>query len=351
MSKSTVTMGYQSRSSSEPFLLLPENRFAYASIERLKNRAGGGDRPLVYIYGPSGIGKSHLVRQFVRETGRKRPQSRMVHVTASELAAQLAVASNDRVIDTFQEMYRQLDVLICEDLHALENRYETQRQLTSFVDQIIHSGGRVLLTCKKPPGDLSNTLPRLINRCHGGLCVAVKPLCFSSRVSLLRHFAVTRQLPLPPDVIEVLAKSLPVSPRELLATVVQLETTAKLDGEAFIDVRFARRYLRGETKPRASTIPQIARAVARYFNVSMRDLCSAARGKGLVLPRQCAMYLCRELTQEPLAAIARFFGRSNHSTVVYTCQRIRTLLPEEPTLGRHLTQIQRSLARSGTQRD
>lgn len=339
----------------EPFVLLDENRFAAAAVQRLQRRgadrgpAAAGGR-LVHIDGPAGAGKSHLVRQFVRDARRADRTLRTALVTASQFAAELAEASAEKTIDRFQAKYRALDLFICEDLAALENRPETQRQLVAVLDEIMSHGGRVVLTSRKSPGELTGVSARLVSRCHGGTCATIRPPGHASRIRLLEHFSQARQLPLPPDAVALLARELPVSPRELLAAVVQLDALARFE-KSPPDLRLARRYLAGEVKPPAATLRQIGEAVARHFGLSAAALRGASRQPGVVLARQCAMFLARALTTKTLAEIARHFGRRNHTTVLHACRRIDTQLVDDPALRQHLAHIRGTLgAPEGTSR-
>jgi chromosomal replication initiator protein len=188
------------------------------------------------------------------------------------------------------------------------------------------------------PGELKNMPLRLVNRCHGGLCVAISLPGFSSRESLIRHFAEFHQVPIPQDVIQMLAKSSSNSPRELLATVVQLEALAQLK-QSPIDRRFVQSYLVREVKRKQLTLSRISRVVAGHFNVTVADLRSKNRLKGFLLPRQCAMYLSRRLTDEPLQKITEYYGRTHYSTVIHSCQGMRKRLSDDPVLRQSLSEI------------
>ena len=339
-------------SATEHLLLLDEIRFAWTALELLKRPerppCTAGPSPaghLVYLHGPSGAGKSHLVRQFLRDECRRDPKLRTVIVTASQFAAELAAASQNRAIDQFQARYRDLDLFVCEDLTALENRPETQQQLVPLIDEILKSGGRVILTACKSPGELRGVQRRLVNRCHGGTCASIDAPGPASRAALLAHFAVTKQVPLPIDAIDRLAAELAVSPRELLAAITQLDAYAR-QAKKRIDDDLVRRYLADEIKPPSATLPAIAHAVAQHFSVSIPGLRGQRRVQGVVVPRQCAMFLARQLTTEPLQAIARYFGRRNHTTVLHACRRIKTLAVDDAALRQHLNHIRRGLGNS-----
>jgi chromosomal replication initiator protein len=339
-----------SAAAAEQLLLLDENRFAWAALEGLNETgeapAAGrrvGSR-FVYLYGPSGAGKSHFVRQFLHDERRRDPELRVACVTAGEFAAELAEASEARRLDRFQARYRDLDLLICEDLAAIEYRHETQQQLVALMDEILNSGGRLILTSLKSPGELAGVQRRLVNRCHGATCAALRAPVAASRAALLAHFALAKQIPIPQDALDLLAAEFPVSPRELHALLNQLDARAR-QSRCRIDRDFVRRYVDGEIKPASATLAEIARAVARHFGVTISGLRGQRRAQGVVLPRQCAMFLARQLTAETMQTIAAYFGRRNHTTVIHACRRMKVHASDDPTLRQHLAQIHRALGR------
>lgn len=331
-----------SLSAAEPFLVLPENRFAYTAVTAMTGEAGSAVSRRLYIYGPSGVGKSHLARHCARLMLRRRHDAQFRQIIASQFAAELAEAASDRTIPEFQAGFRKLDLFILEDLHSLEGRAETQRQLLSFLDELSAGGCQIVWTCRKSPGELANFLPKLVNRFHAGVTALVRLPSQESRVCLIGHFAKCRQVPLPPDAARLLAEALPVSPRELLAAVVQIEASSRLK-RVPIDRAYVQKFLAHEVRPQGIVLADIARAVAQHFDLAVGALRSRGRVQGQVLPRQCAMFLSRELTDSGLVQIGRFYGNRDHSTVVHSCNRLKSLLSEDPTVRLHLNQIRNAL--------
>lgn len=329
----------------EPFLLIRENRFAHTAVSRLAVRTNPISPRLVFLYGPSGAGKSHLVRQYVRDQQRLDARLRTRIVTGSEFADQFATASDNKSIDLFQKRYRSSDVFVCEDIGALQRRIESQRQFVPILDEVLLAGGSVLLTCDRLPGELSDVPARLVSRCHAGICARIDFPAYNSRVQLLRHFATTRQIPVPEEAIRSLAEQLPVSPRELLAAMLQLDACSQWKGLS-INADLVCRYLDGDERPRSTSLSDIARAVARHFGVTVGAIRARRRQHGQVLPRQVAMLLSREMTDRSLRSIAGYYGRKNHATVLHACRRIRELAANDAALRRHVTEIRNQLSKS-----
>jgi chromosomal replication initiator protein len=328
----------KSRSGADRFLLLNENRFAHAAVEQLTWQEASSRPRQVFLSGPAGCGKSVLARWFVRLELSKRPDVSSVHITASEFGAEFAEASESGVIPAFQERYRALKSLVVEDLRSLGKRTETLTQLMFVIDNVLANGGRVLLTSRCPPGELTGMPSRLVNRFHAGVSVGIQSPCNASRVSLLQYFAETRQIPIPYESICLLARDMPVSARELLATIIQLDHYARHSGST-LDPSEVRQYLDAEIKPTPPTLAQITRATARQFLTTTGELRGHSRKQFLILPRQCALYLSRSLTGLPLVRIGEYFGKRHHSTVAHACERIAQLVNEQPDVRQHLAQI------------
>lgn len=329
------------RAAIDPFLTLPENRFACAALEQFR-RAPRGTPVLVSVSGPSGCGKTHLVRLALAELRQRDHRLRIVQIEARELASPHRAPIPDLPDAACSDDANPPDVLVCEDLQSLENSACGQNRLVAALDLVLSCGGRVLVTARGLPGELPFS-QRLVSRLHAGICASLRLPEVPSRSELLACFSRRLNLLLPPEVVRFLAEQLAVSPRELSAAARQLAALARAEHQALVNLELARRIVAAETFLPRPTTADIARAVARQFNVSVREIQSASRARRLLRPRQCAMYLSRELTDDSLEEIGRYYGRSNHSTVAHACRRIRGRLPEEPSLRRQLRAIRQSL--------
>ena len=343
MATATDTLTTFAPPTDEPFVTLVENHFAVAAIEQFVEVDPDASARLVYLYGPAGTGKSHLIRQFLWLEGQKPVPPRVAHLMAAELVAELDEAVAGGFVHELRERYLDLDLLVCEDLAALERKSETQRLLVAIIDETLACGGRVLLTCSKAPGELEGVSARLVSRLHGGVCVAIAPPGLTSRVQLLSNFARVRHLTMPAEVLQFLAERLPVSARELKSAVARLDALRQSEGLSIVNRGLAERFLEEAVSPPAPGLAEIARAVARQFGVTVAALRTGGRTAATSLPRQVAMSLSRELTGQPLERIAAFFGRHNHGTVIHARKKLAARLEEDAPLRRQLAQIRRRL--------
>jgi chromosomal replication initiator protein len=330
----------------EPFLLLAENRFAHAAIQQSVRRRRTRTA-LIYLYGPVGVGKSHLATQFLKLHLARSSVLRYSFSSAQDFGDELAVSIRKQETSDFQDKYRQLDILVLENIESLERRESAQWELLATLDSLRSSDCPVLITGRKRTGDLSRFIPRLVSRFRAGVSASVEMPSLESRIQLIKHYSSTRQIPLTKQANIFLAESLPVSPGDLLAALLSLDQIAR-DGHCAFDRDFTELHLSRLSKLPSCTIPRVADAVARRFRVNVSDLRSRTRARGLVVPRQCAMLLAREFVLAPHKEIGSYFGNRSHSTVIHACQKIEERIQVEPELRQQLQDIRSKLGSRAT---
>lgn len=332
----------------ELFVPLEEQSFASAALLRLNNRyrpapVTGG---LTYLSGPEGVGKSFLARNALREIRRQQPKLVCMIASADELSEMLEIADKQQSLADALEPFSRLQILVCDDLQLLEGLPERQVLLLELVDQLSQSGCHVLITCRKLPGELREFSQRLISRCHGGLCASLPLLSWESRVQFLSRLAQALGLPLaePAEItIQWLAERWTVSPRELDSLLKRLiEQCGRRPN--LIDIPFLERWLSEEQPAEILSLDAITAVVAREFGIDAAELRSRSRQPGLIVPRQCAMLLARELTGRPLEFIGRYFGERTHTTVSHSLSRLKELLPLAPTLRQQVQRLRKHIA-------
>jgi chromosomal replication initiator protein len=325
------------------FLVLPENRFAFEAVRAIGGPAASGERVRpIYLYGPSGVGKTHLARHAVRAFLASRPDARVEHVTAAEFAAEFAEASSRKTIPLFQTATRQFDLFVLEDIQALQRRKQTQIQLLLLCDELYSTGCQILWTSHNSPGEMPQFLRKLVSRFRSGVTAHLRPPGAGSRARLLEHFSRARQIRLPEDAARLLANELPVSPRELWAVLTQLQSIAREERRP-LDSDLVRKFLHQEATAPKPRLEDVCLAVARQFGITSAQLRSRQQTRGIVVPRQFAMLAARQLTGHSLEQIGNYFGGRDHSTVLYACRRLTRLLPLEAELRLNLSQIEAAL--------
>ncbi|MFK7778733.1 MAG: helix-turn-helix domain-containing protein, partial [Gimesia sp.] len=203
-------------------------------------------------------------------------------------------------------------------------------------------GGRIILSSTKPPGELASFHKKLVNRFHGGVCVMIDPLKYQSRLELLMDWAHSEQILLQKKELSLIAHKKALSPRELYALLVQLQTVSRINKQP-MNAPFVKQYLEGNIDPPKTSIAKITKAVCKEFKISVKEIRSANRSQQFVIPRQCAMFLSRELTQNSLEKIALYFNRKNHSTVIHACRHIQNELKKSPGLRQQLSHIKQQI--------
>jgi chromosomal replication initiator protein len=342
MSRSRPDARADADRSHEPLILLKENRPAQAALWRMLSNGRPRSAWLALLYGPSGTGKSHLVRHLVREARRQKPPLRALCVTVADFVGEFDDACLHGRQADFEAKYIDTDLLVLEDLGAIRGRLGAQRTLIVLFDELKRAGARIVVTSSSLPGQIKRLQPRLANRLRGGVCIPLEPLDQSSRLAFARHMAACRQIPVSSEAIEILAREGPSTARELLAALVSLDLGTRT-GDREPDAKRVRAHLNSSRPGGPCTLSEVAKAVARFYRVPLAALRASSRRRQASVPRQVAMFLARELSSRPAAAIARYFGRKSHTTVVHACRRTRTLLVKDATLARDVEQLRRQL--------
>lgn len=324
MSQPATTIG--------PLIPIAEQRLARWALRRLLKPSAAGKGRLLYLVGPAGCGKSALLAESFREL----PSSQVppLQVTAAEFAAQLADASANQQLPDFQERFRSVSVLVCEDIQAIERRPETLRQLLAVIDELLAHGSDVIVTSTKLPGQLESFPAKLVSRFRGGTVIGIKPPGADSRAELLRLFCRQRRLSISRDALALLAESVEISPRELIGIITQLSEKRRSLKRDDIE-----EFLNRELPTQSITPLKVSRAVAKDFGITLSALRSSRRSQALVLPRQCAMWLCRKLCHVSYPELGAFFDRQ-HSSVIHAVRKLEARLDNEPTLRQRIARLE-----------
>jgi chromosomal replication initiator protein len=323
----------------ETFVVGSSNRFAHAAAVAVAEAPGKAYNPLL-IYGDSGLGKTHLLHgigHYVRSlfTG-----PRVRYVSSEEFTNDFINAIRDDRAAGFQRRYRDMDVLLIDDIQFLEGKIQTQEEFFHTFNTLHNANKQIVITSDRPPKRLEALEDRLRNRFEWGLITDVQPPDLETRIAILRKKAATERLTAPPDVLEFIASRIQTNIRELEGALIRVTAFASLNRQP-VDLTLAEIVLKdlipegGEPEISAAAI--IAQTAA-YSGLSIDDLCGQSRSRALVTARQIAMYLCRELTDLSLPKIGQQFGR-DHTTVMHAERKIRQQMAERRSVYNQVTEL------------
>jgi chromosomal replication initiator protein len=313
----------------ETFVIGSSNRFAHAAAVAVAEAPGKAYNPLL-VYGDSGLGKTHLLHAIGHYVRSLFTGSRVRYVSSEEFTNDFINAIRDDRASAFQRRYRDVDVLLIDDIQFLEGKIQTQEEFFHTFNTLHNANKQIVITSDRPPKRLEALEDRLRNRFEWGLITDVQPPDLETRIAILRKKAATERLTAPPDVLEFIASKIQTNIRELEGALIRVTAFASLNRQP-VDLTLAEIVLKDLIPEGAE--PEINAAViiaqtAAYFGLSIDDLCGSSRSRVLVTARQIAMYLCRELTDLSLPKIGQQFGGRDHTTVMHADRKIRQLMAE-----------------------
>jgi chromosomal replication initiator protein len=324
----------------ESFVIGASNRFAHAAAVAVAEAPGRAYNPLL-IYGDSGLGKTHMLHAIGHYVRSLFTGARVRYVSSEEFTNDFINAIRDDRAASFQRRYRDVDVLLIDDIQFLEGKIQTQEEFFHTFNTLHNANKQIVITSDRPPKRLEALENRLRNRFEWGLITDVQPPDLETRIAILRKKAATERLTAPSDVLEFIASKIQTNIRELEGALIRVTAFASLNRQD-VDLALAEIVLKdlipegGEPEITAAVI--IAQTSA-YFGLSIDDLCGSSRSRLLVTARQIAMYLCRELTELSLPKIGQQFGGRDHTTVMHADRKIRQLMAERRSVYNQVTEL------------
>ncbi len=324
----------------ESFVIGSSNRFAHAAAVAVAEAPGKAYNPLL-IYGDSGLGKTHLLHAIGHYVRSLFNGARVRYVSTEEFTNEFINAIRDDKAATFQRRYRDVDVLLIDDIQFLEGKIQTQEEFFHTFNTLHNANKQIVITSDRAPKRLVALEDRLRNRFEWGLITDVQPPDLETRIAILRKKAALERMTAPPDVLEFIASKIQTNIRELEGALIRVTAFASLNRQP-VDLTLAEIVLKdlipegGEPEITAALI--IAQTAA-YFGLAIDDLCGSSRSRVLVTARQIAMYLCRELTDLSLPKIGQQFGGRDHTTVMHADKKIRQLLAERRSVYNQVTEL------------
>jgi chromosomal replication initiator protein len=324
----------------ETFVIGSSNRFAHAAAVAVAEAPAKAYNPL-FIYGDSGLGKTHLLHAIGHYAQTLYSGLKVRYVSSEEFTNDFINMIRDGKQDGFRRRYRDVDVLLVDDIQFLENKEGTQEEFFHTFNTLHNASKQIVISSDRAPKRLVTLEDRLRSRFEWGLLTDVQPPELETRIAILRRKAIQEGLNAPPEVLEYIASRISTNIRELEGALIRVTAFASLNRQS-VDLQLAEIVLKDlipEAQGPQITIATIMGQTASYFGLSIDDLCGTSRSRVLVTARHIAMYLCRELTDLSLPKIGQQFGGRDHTTVINADRKIRSLMAERRSIYTQVTEL------------
>jgi len=314
----------------EHFVIGASNRFAHAAALAVAETPARSYNPL-FIYGPAGLGKTHLLHAIGNYVRDVHQLSRVRYVSTETLMNEFVDAIRNNAANSFRRRYREVDVLLVDDIQFLERSQQLQEEFFHTFNSLHGAGGQIVLSSDRPPKQIPRLEDRLRTRLEWGLITDVQPPEFETRLAILRMKADSERLEnIPDDVLAFIASNISDNVRELEGALIRIAAYSSLH-RTTLDEQVAQHVLADllpPSKPRIITPELILDETAKMFGFTVEDLCGKSRRRPLVIARQIGMYVFRELTDFSYPRIAEQFGGRDHTTVIHAVEKIKALMTE-----------------------
>ncbi len=324
----------------ETFVIGSSNRFAHAAAVAVAEAPAKAYNPL-FIYGDSGLGKTHLLHAIGHYAQTLYTGLKVRYVSSEEFTNDFINMIRDGKQDGFRRRYRDVDVLLVDDIQFLENKEGTQEEFFHTFNTLHNASKQIVISSDRAPKRLVTLEDRLRSRFEWGLLTDVQPPELETRIAILRRKAIQEGLNAPPEVLEYIASRISTNIRELEGALIRVTAFASLNRQS-VDLQLAEIVLKDlipEAQGNQITAATIMGQTASYFGLSIEDLCGTSRSRVLVTARHIAMYLCRELTDLSLPKIGQQFGGRDHTTVINADRKIRSLMAERRSIYTQVTEL------------
>ncbi len=324
----------------DTFVIGASNRFAHAAAFAVAEAPAKAYNPL-FVYGDSGLGKTHLLHAIGDYAQHLFNGVKVRYVNSEEFTNDFINSIRDDKASAFQRRYRDVDVLLIDDIQFLANKQQTQEEFFHTFNTLHNAEKQVVITSDLPPKQLSGFEERMRSRFEQGLITDINPPDLETRIAILRKKAVGEKLLAPDDVLEFIASKISTNIRELEGALIRVTAFANLN-RADVDVPLAEVVLKdlvSDAEASDVSVATIMAQTADYFGMTIEDLCGPSRARGMAHARQVAMYLCRNLTQLSLPKIGQAFGGRDHTTVMHANRKVRESLAADRTVYTEVSEL------------
>jgi chromosomal replication initiator protein len=343
-----VHSSLNSRYTFEEFVIGTGNQMAHAAALAVSDEPGTLYNPL-FIYGGVGLGKTHLMQAIGHRILETNPAANVRYVTTENFTNDLVNAIRTNNQEKFRQSYRHVDLLLIDDIQFLANKTETQNEFFNTFNTLFDEEKQIVMTSDRLPNEIPKLQDRLVSRFKWGLSVDITPPDLETRIAILRNKASDENLSVPLDALNYIAGQIDSNVRELEGALLRVKAFANMKQAPITTslVADALKSLNLSGKNAQLTIDEIQEVVAKYYNVTVADLKGRKRVKQIVMPRQIAMYLARELTENSLPRIGQEFGGKDHTTVIHACDKIAKEVSANADLKAEIVDLKNKLRNRG----
>jgi len=328
------------------FIVGPSNQLGAAATRAVADAPGGSYNPL-FLHGPTGLGKTHLLQAVCHRAMQRRPDMKVLYLSSETFLNQYIAAIEAGDLDRFRYRHRSVDLFLIDDVHLLANKERTQDEFFHTFNTLYDEKHQIVLSSDCPPSEIPTLKDRLTSRFEWGMVAEIGQPQFETRLAILQRKARDRGVELPHDVLSFLAERIDRNIRELEGAITKVLGYAELFGKS-VDLELAQQALHatseGSSRPVTQT-EEIMAVVCRHYGVTSSDIRGRRRTQSIVEPRQVFMYLSRKLTNMSFDEIGRSCGGRDHSTVLYAVRKIEKRLEDDSSLGRTLRDMTSELKR------
>lgn len=327
----------------DSFVVGKTNEFAYAAARKVAESKNVSFNPL-FLYSGVGLGKTHLMHAIAWHIRKQDPSRNVIYLSAEQFLYKFVKALRYKDTAAFKEQFRSVDVLMVDDVQFMSNKESTQEEFFYTFNSLIEEGRQIIISADKSPSDLEGIEARLKSRLNSGLVADIHPTDFDLRMGILQNKAQQMGIVLPEKVAEFLAQKITSNIRELEGSLRRIVAHSQLLSDREITLDMTQDVLKDMLRSidRKTTIDEIQKKVAEYFNISVKELQSSRRARTVARPRQIAMYLAKQLTSRSLPEIGRKFDR-DHTTVMHAVRKVEELIIEDISLAENVDALRRAL--------
>ncbi len=327
----------------DAFVIGSGNQFAHAACQAVAERPSKAYNPL-FLYGGTGMGKTHLMQAIGHEIKRRTPQAAICYVSSEKFTNEMINSLRYDKMISFRDKFRTMDVLLIDDIQFLAQKERTQEEFFHTFNALHESMKQIVIASDRPPKELAEFEDRLRSRFEWGLIGDIQPPDLETKVAILQKKSEQERVTLPNDVALYIASNIRSNVRELEGALIRLVAHSSLIG-AEITLVYAQQVLKNfiDSQARKVTIEAIQKAVAEQFGLRLVEIKAKNNSRSIVYPRQIAMYLAKHLTEASLPEIGRQFGGKHHTTVLHSVEKIETVRKDDKDLNRLLNKLTEQL--------